>query len=83
MTTLHDRPAETEQERARPAHDPRLRMSLIRAPLYLIASGLLAWWASDSITDHQWVLEILAGISALLFVIHAVRAFGIWRREHR
>jgi hypothetical protein len=53
------------------------------APLFLIASGLLAWWASDSITDHQWGLDILSGVCALLFVVMTVRAIIFWRRARR
>lgn len=86
MTTMHKPPAEeTERTSSGPAHarrrDPRVRMALIMAPLYLITSALLAWWASDSITDHKWFLEILAGVALLLFVIHVVRGYAAWRRS--
>ncbi|WP_031524828.1 hypothetical protein [Streptomyces sp. NRRL F-5123] len=88
MTTMYKPPAEdTERTKGGPAHarprarDPRVRMALIMAPLYLITSALLAWWASDSITDHKWFLEILAGVALLLFVISVVRGAVAWRRS--
>jgi hypothetical protein len=83
VTTLHKPPAETGQVRAAPARDPRIRVSLVLAPLYLIITGLLAWWASNSFTDHMWTLEVLAGVFAVLFVKHAARAFTLWRRARR
>ncbi|NJP43160.1 hypothetical protein [Actinacidiphila epipremni] len=86
MTTLHKRPADTEHQRRpapSPTRDPRVRFAATMAPLFLIASGLLAWWASDSITDHQWGLDILSGVCALLFVVMTVRAIIFWRRARR
>lgn len=80
MTTLHERPQDTAQARAEKEDRSRLHLALILAPVFLIASGLFAWWAADSITDHQWVLDILSGISMVLFLVEAVRAFTLWRR---
>ncbi|MFI0898693.1 hypothetical protein [Streptomyces sp. NPDC020983] len=85
MTTMYKPPGDTKRESAGPAHarprDPRLRTALILAPLYLITSALLAWWASDSITDHKWFLEVLAGVALLLFVVEVVRGYKAWHRS--
>jgi hypothetical protein len=72
-------------EEARRAHDERvrrsrLRRSLLLATAFLAASGLFAWWAADSLTDHQWFLDILSGVSMVLFLVEAFRAFTLWRR---
>jgi hypothetical protein len=90
-TLHHPQVQETDEARvarvaeARRAHDERarrsrLRLSLILALVYLAASGLFAWWAADSITDHQWFLDILSGVSMVLFLVEAFRAFTLWRR---
>jgi hypothetical protein len=91
VTTLHRHPQETDEaraarvEEARRAHDERvrrsrLRRSLLLATVFLAASGLFAWWAADSLTDHQWFLDILSGVSMVLFLVEAFRAFTLWRR---
>jgi hypothetical protein len=94
VATLHHHPQETDAaraarvEQAQRAHDERtrrsrLRLSLILALVYLAASGLFAWWAADSLTDHQWFLDILSGVSMVLFLVEAFRALTLWRRGRR
>ena len=94
MSTLHRHPQETDEARAARVeeawrvHDERvrrsrLRLALILAAVFLAASGLFAWWAADSLTDHQWFLDILSGVSMVLFLVEAFRAFTLWRAGRR
>lgn len=80
MTTTANRRSGTEPAPAQPARDPRVR--LISAPVLLIASGLLAWWASGAGPDGSASLSILAAICAVLAVVAAVDAALLIHRGH-
>ncbi|WP_327287375.1 hypothetical protein [Streptomyces sp. NBC_01198] len=83
MTTpVKNRPA-TERVPAGPARKPRPPVSIVLAPLFLITSGLLAWWASDSGPDGSASLGLLAGVSAVLFVVTAVHTAILMYRARR
>ncbi|CAG6397407.1 hypothetical protein NMG29_24810 [Streptomyces cocklensis] len=82
MTTTANRRSGTEPVQAQSARDPRVMLSLICAPVLLIASGLLAWWASGAGPDGSASLSILAAICAVLFVVAAVDAAVLIHRGH-
>ncbi|WUH89437.1 hypothetical protein OG900_04245 [Streptomyces sp. NBC_00433] len=73
----------TEPTKARTASKLRLRLCMIYAPVFLIGSGLFAWWASDTGADDRAVLEILSAICALFFVIAVANAAILLRRGRR
>lgn len=84
MTTPVKHRSGTEPVRARSARNLRLVLSLVYAPVFLIAAGLLAWWAADSGPDGRAVLALIAGVCALLFVIAAAdAAVLLLRARHR
>lgn len=72
----------TEPVQARSPVQFRLLLSVLFAPVFLIAAGLLAWWAADSGPDGRAVLALIAGISALLFVVASTDAAVLFRRLH-
>lgn len=80
MTTpLKDRSG-TEPVRAKSARDLRLLLSLVFAPVFLIAAGLLSWWAADSGPDGKASLGLLAGVCTVLFFVAAADAAILLRR---
>ncbi|SHN09725.1 DUF6343 family protein [Actinacidiphila paucisporea] len=81
--TSGERRSGTEPTKARSPQNLRLRLCLIYAPVFLIGAGLFAWWAADSVADDKGILEILAAICALFFVIAAANAAVLMRRARR
>jgi hypothetical protein len=65
-----------------PAHDLRLLVSVISAPVLLIIAGLLCWWAVNSGPDGRAALLIVATVCAVLFVVASADAAKQWRRAH-
>jgi hypothetical protein len=80
VTTLGNHRSGTEPVRAQSAHGLRLVLSVIFAPVFLAAAGLLAWWAAGTGPDGRAALCIVAAVCAVFFVIAAADAFTLWRR---
>lgn len=72
----------TEPVRARSAVNLRILLSVIFAPIFLIAAGLLAWWAAGAGPDGRAALSLIAGVCALLFVIATADAAVLRHRTH-